>query len=85
MKAVKENRQYTITESEVASFKNEGYDIYDDNGKLIHYGVGKTVPFERYMKLMEQFEKKSEEIIELKDEIEKLTKELAKKKTKKGE
>ena len=72
MKAVKANRQYTITEAEVASFRNEGYDIYDDNGKLIHYGVGKTVPFERYAKLMAQLEAKNDEIIALKDEIESL-------------
>ena len=72
MKAVKANRQYTITEAEVASFRNEGYDIYGDDGKLIHYGVGKTVPFERYAKLMAQLEAKNDEIIALKDEIEKL-------------
>ena len=72
MKAVKANRQYTITEAEVASFRNEGYDIYRDDGKLIYYGVGKTVPFERYAKLMAQLEAKNDEIIALKDEIEKL-------------
>lgn len=86
MKAVKENRQYTITEVEVASFKSEGYDIYDDNGKLLYYGAGKTVPFEKYMKLMDNVEAKTEEIIRLRAEVEKLTKDLEKatKKEKKG-
>lgn len=83
MKAIKENREYTITESDITSFKNEGYDIYDDNGKLVAYGTGKTVPYEKYAKLVEQFESANDEIVALKDEIEKLNAKL-KAKTKKG-
>lgn len=82
MKAVKENRQYTITDADVKSFVNDGYDIYDDNGKLIHYGIGKTVPFEKYAKLMAQVEAKNDEIVALRDEIESLKAEIAKAKTK---
>ena len=87
MKAIKENREYTITEADVSSFRNEGYDIYDDNGKLIHYGVGKTVPYERYAKLMERVEALNDENVALRDEIEKLIAEnekLTAKKQKKG-
>ena len=74
MIAIKENRQYTINEADVQSFANDGYDVYDDNGNIIAYGVGKTVPYEKYMKLMEQTEALQDEIIELKEQIKKLEK-----------
>ena len=69
MLAIKENRQYTITEVDVHSFASEGYDIYDDAGNLVQYGMGKTVPYEKYMKLMEQNEKLQDEIIELREKV----------------
>lgn len=72
MVAIKENREYTITEADVQSFANDGYDVFDDNGNLVAYGVGKSVPFEKYMKLMAQVENLQEEIIELRDKIKKL-------------
>jgi len=81
MIATKENKQYTITEVDIKSFQNEGYDIYDDNGKLIAYGTGKTIPYEKYAKLMERIESLNDENVALRDEIEKLK---AKKTTKKG-
>ena len=72
MVAIKENRQYTIHETDVQSFAKEGYDVYDDNGNIIAYGVGKSVPYEKYMRLMEQVEALQEEIIDLKEQIKKL-------------
>lgn len=72
MVAIKENRQYTINETDVQSFAKEGYDVYDDNGNIIAYGVGKSVPYEKYMRLMEQVEALQEEIIDLKEQIKKL-------------
>lgn len=72
MVAIKSNREYTITEADVQSFANEGYDIFDDHGNLVAYGVGKSVPYEKYMKLMAQTEKLQDEIIELRDKIKKL-------------
>ena len=71
MIAIKENRQYTINETDVQSFANDGYDVYDDNGNIVAYGVGKTVPYEKYMKLMEQVEALQEEIIELREQVKK--------------
>ena len=56
MQAVKMNRVYTITEAEVDSFQKQGYDILDDNGKVVAYGAGKTVPFGEYMKVVEELE-----------------------------
>ena len=78
MKAIKENREYTITEADATSFKNEGYDIYDDNGKLVAYGVGKTVSYEQYAKIVEQKEIANDEIVALKDQIESLNGEIEK-------
>lgn len=69
MEAIKANMVYTISEQEVESFRKQGYDIYDDKGKVVAYGVGKTVPYEQYAELLEKYEalkakktaKKSEE------------------------
>jgi len=71
MVAIKDNRQYTITEADVQSFAKEGYDVYDDNGNLVAYGYGKSVPYEKYMRLMEQVEALQEEIIELREKVNK--------------
>jgi cell division protein FtsB len=79
MLAIKENRQYTITEVDVQSFVADGYDVYDDNGDLVAYGVGKTVPFDKYAKLMAQNEKLQDEIIELREQVKTLEKKGAKK------
>lgn len=69
MKAIKENRVYTISDAEMSSFQKEGYDIYSDSGEVIAYGMGKSVPFEKYAKLMEQVEALQEEILSLKESI----------------
>jgi uncharacterized protein YydD (DUF2326 family) len=69
MLAIKENRQYTITDSEVISFQKEGYDIYNEDGTIHAYGFGKSVPYEKYAKLMEQVETMQEEILSLEEEI----------------
>lgn len=61
MKAIKGNRVYTITEAEAESFKNEGYDIKDDNGAIVAYGAGKTVSMEKYADLLKRYEALSEE------------------------
>ena len=71
MKAIKENRVYTISDAEKNSFQKEGYDIYSDSGEIIAYGLGKSVPFEKYAKLMEQVEALQEEIIALKESAKK--------------
>lgn len=74
MKAVKENREYTITEQDIKSFANDGYDILDDNGKVVQYGAGKKVSFDKYMKLKESYDSLMDEVVELRDELEKLKK-----------
>ena len=74
MIAIKENRQYTITEADAQSFASEGYDIYDDNGNIVRYGVGKTVAYDKYIKLQKINEELQEELIELREQIKKLEK-----------
>lgn len=51
MRAEKGNKVYTITEKEKASYVADGFDIYDEDGKLIASGKGKTVSVEEYEKL----------------------------------
>ena len=54
MKAVKGNRVYSIDETVKARYQNEGFDIYDDDGKGIAYGKGKTVPNTEYEAMKEE-------------------------------
>lgn len=56
MRAVKGNKEYTIDEGAKAAYQAEGYDILGDDGKVIAYGRGKTVPYEQYMALKEELE-----------------------------
>lgn len=60
MKAVKANKQYTITETEKKSYLAQGFDIIDDNGTVEHSPQA-TVPYSEYEKLLnENFALKSE-------------------------
>ena len=55
MYAVKLNRQYTITEAEADRYRDEGYDIVDDDGKtVLQAGKGKTVPYAKYQEALDQ-------------------------------
>ena len=56
MKAVKDNKVYTITEEQQKFYTDAGFDIVDDAGKVISYGRGKTVPYEKYAALKEALE-----------------------------
>lgn len=51
MKASKNNKEYLIHESQEKSYQEAGYDILDDDGKIILYGRGKTVPYEDYIRV----------------------------------
>ena len=67
MKAVKGNKRYTIKESEKARYQNEGFDIVGDDGKIIAYGKGKTVPYEKYVALekeVAELKEKAKETVE---------------------
>lgn len=51
MRAERGNKEYVISEAMASDYQNQGYDIYDDDGKIMVYGKGKTVPYEEYMAL----------------------------------
>ena len=56
MKAIKGNREYTITEAEKSFYQKQGFDILSDNGEVVQYGAGKTVPFDQYKKVLDELE-----------------------------
>lgn len=71
MKAKKSNKSYNIEPREVNTFKSQGYDIYDDNGKLVAIGAGKTVSAEKYFQVLKENEKLKEQIDILAEKLEK--------------
>lgn len=74
MKATRGNKVYTIDETQKAMYQAQGYDIVDEEGKIIQYGAGKTVSYEEYKALEEKITKLTTENKKLKDEIKELKK-----------
>ena len=66
-----------IDETMVPDYQNQGYDIYDDNGEIVAYGKGKTVPYEEYMALKVENQELKQTIQDMQKEE---TKETPKKK-----
>ena len=56
MRAAKGNREYVITEEQKAHYLRDGFDIYDDSGKKIASGKGKSVTQEEYDALRKELE-----------------------------
>lgn len=54
MTATKGNKVYTIDQSQQEHYVKEGFDILDDNGKLVKQGAGKTVPYEKYQTAVDE-------------------------------
>ena len=77
MKAVKGNKEYAISEEQKASYQEAGYDILDDNGKMIACGRGKNVPMELYEKALEENEKLKKELAAREKEVPEKSKEKA--------
>lgn len=74
MKATRGNKVYTIDETQKAMYQAQGYDIVDDEGKVIQYGAGKTVSYEEYKALEEKVNKLEEDNKNLKKENKELKK-----------
>lgn len=74
MKATRGNKVYTIDETQKAMYQAQGYDIIDDEGKLLQYGAGKTVSYEEYKALEEKVSKLEEDNKNLKKENKELKK-----------
>ncbi len=56
MKAVKGNREYIVTQPELEGYRAQGFDISDDDGNVIAYAKNKTVPYEEYVKVVNELE-----------------------------
>lgn len=79
MKAVKGNKEYTITATQKEQYVRDGYDILDESGKILQVGAGKSVPFATYQTVLDEkvkLEKRvqaltaaAEENISLKEQI----------------
>ena len=66
MKAKKENKTYRIdSELEKQRYLKEGFDIYDDNGKLLEYSPLKKIAYSEYAKLQAENESLKARIAEL--------------------
>lgn len=74
MKATRGNKVYTIDETQKAMYQAQGYDIVDDEGKIVQYGAGKTVSYEEYKALEEKVSKLEEDNKNLKKENKELKK-----------
>lgn len=69
MKAIKGNKAYTVnTTEEAKAYKAQGFDIYDDNGKIKEHAIGKMVPLESYEALAKENEKLKAENKKLKSD-----------------
>ena len=65
MRAERGNKEYVIDKTMVSDYQNQGYDIYDDDGKIVAYGKGKTVPYEEYMALKAENQELKQKIQDL--------------------
>ena len=75
MKASKGNKVYTIDEVQKKYYKEQGYDILDDEGNTIEYGAGKSVSYEKHKEVKDRLDVLEEENEKLKEENEKLKEE----------
>ena len=97
MIAVKANKEYRVTEENKHIYLNDGYDIMDDNGKIIEYSPKKTIKYSEYQKLEkelaelkanggsnEELTKQVEELTKTNGELTKQVKDLTKQLEKAG-
>lgn len=45
-----------MNEQEAELYRLKGYDIVDDNGNILKYGAGKSVPYETYKTVVDELE-----------------------------
>ena len=56
MKAIKDNKVYTVDDSSVKDYLATGFDIFDDDGKLVKRSPASTVPRKEYDELLAAYE-----------------------------
>lgn len=61
MFARKENKEYRINDEMKSAYLNDGYDIYNEEGKVIEYSPKKTITMNEHL----------EEVAKLQEELEK--------------
>lgn len=76
MRAVKGNKEYTIDETQKKGYLDSGFDVLEDDGTVIGYGRGKTVPYDDHMKAVKEIERLQELCAGLQEEKSELQKEL---------
>ncbi len=54
MKAVKNNKEYTVDNDTKKTYLAQGYNICDDNGKVVEYAPTATVMRTEYDKLLKE-------------------------------
>lgn len=62
MIARKENKEYTINEHQKALYLKDGYDIYDDNGKIVEYSPNKKITYNEHVKIVTELKAQIEEL-----------------------
>ncbi|MBE7718810.1 hypothetical protein [Lacrimispora indolis] len=78
MKAKKENKVYTITETEKKRYLDTGYDIYGDDGELIEHSPLKKITVAEHEKEVFALKEENAALKAQLAEKEKLAKEKAK-------
>ena len=76
MRAVKGNKEYMIDESQQKGYQDMGFDILNDDGGVIAYGRGKTLPYDDHLKAVKEMERLQGLCAELQEEKAGLQKEL---------
>ena len=55
MKAIKDNKVYNVDENNKSDYLARGFDIYDDNGKLLESSPSSTVSRKEYDELLAKY------------------------------
>ena len=71
MKAIKDNKVYTVDETTKDAYLAQGFNITDDNGKVIELSPSSSVSYEAYSKVVAENKALKAEIKKLKAENEK--------------
>ncbi len=71
MKAIKDNKVYTVDETTKDAYLAQGFNITDDNGKVIERSPSSSVSYEAYSKVVAENKALKAEIKKLKAENEK--------------
>jgi hypothetical protein len=54
VKAIKDNKEYTVTNESKQHYIDTGFDIVDENGEIVEYGRGKMVSLEEHNQALER-------------------------------